>query len=64
MARVQVTEAAHVRCGATAIRIYPAGYRGPAPDDHITRIVAAGKGIRLSRRGEFVAGGKGEPDVS
>jgi len=54
MARVKITATVHVRCNAVAIRIYPAGYRGPAPDDHITRIVAAGKGVRLSRRGETV----------
>jgi hypothetical protein len=35
-------------------QVYAAGYEGPAPDDHITRIVAAGKGVRLSRRGETV----------
>jgi hypothetical protein len=60
MARVHVTAEAHLRCGATVVRVYPAGYRGPAPDDHIERIVAAGKGRRLTRRGQFV--GKVEPD--
>lgn len=56
MARVGVTSEAHVRCSAVVNRVYPAGYVGPAPDDHINRIVAAGKGVRLSHRGETVAG--------
>lgn len=63
MARIRITGEAHVRCSAVAIRIYPAGYVGPAPDDHIARIVAAGKGVRLSRRGETV-GEKGKTDVA
>lgn len=60
MARVHVTAEAHVRCGVTVVRVYPAGYRGPAPDDHIERIVAAGKGVRLTKRGQFV----GKPERS
>lgn len=55
MARVQVTSEVHVRCSAVATRVYPEGYVGPAPDDHIDRIVAAGKGVRLTRRGDTVA---------
>ncbi len=63
MARVKVTAETPVRCGAAVIRLYPAGYVGPAPDDHIERIVAAGRGVRLTRRGDFVAG-KGKTDVA
>lgn len=56
MARVRVTAEVHIRCSAVVNQVYRAGFEGPAPDDHIERIVAAGKGVRLSRRGETVAG--------
>lgn len=63
MARVRVTSEAHIRCSAVVTHVYPAGYLGPAPDDHIERIVAAGKGVRLTRRGDF-ARPRGKDDGS
>lgn len=51
MARVQVHARIVLRCGQTATRVYPTGYRGPAPREHIARIVAAGKGERIASEG-------------
>lgn len=64
MARVHVTARIVLRCSAVVTRVYPAGYVGAAPDVHIERIVAAGKGVRLSKRGDFVAGLKDARDVT
>lgn len=54
MARVKVTDDTLVFATPSVTVRYPAGYEGPAPDDHIGMIVDAGKGERLSRRGETV----------
>lgn len=47
MAKVSVTRDIVIRPNETSTVLYPAGYEGTAPKDHIDQIVAAGAGKAL-----------------
>ncbi|SEE59721.1 hypothetical protein SAMN05519104_6671 [Rhizobiales bacterium GAS188] len=50
MPDVKVTRDIPIKATDATVVSYSAGYEGPAPDDHIERIVAAGCGVRLTTR--------------
>lgn len=65
MPQVKVTERTAIKATDTTVVVYPQGFEGQAPDDHVERIVAAGNGERLSTRDDERARlGAGEAEKS